>query len=75
MAFEIQKGIPLPKINRGTNGGRKWKYPLLEMEVGDSFFAPDTRPSVGSARKHGIKVTVRRVTEDGVDGWRVWRVG
>jgi hypothetical protein len=34
----IQKDVPVPKSHRGS--GRRMKYPLEEMKIGDSFVAP-----------------------------------
>ena len=72
---KIEKGIPIP-ANATTGPGTPRKYPLAEMEVGDSFLAPLNRKgSVKSraslhARKTGRQFCVR-VTEAGV---RVWRI-
>jgi hypothetical protein len=37
--LEVQTGVPLPKIDRAPKGKRR-KYPLEGMEVGDMFFVP-----------------------------------
>lgn len=37
--YEINKGIPLPPIDRSGNGSRR-KYPIETMEVGDQLFVP-----------------------------------
>lgn len=58
--------------------GRPPKYPLRDMQVGDSFFTTNdnVRQVVTYARRHGIgKFTTRRWIEDGVRGIRVWKVG
>lgn len=78
--YEIQKGLPVPKPNRGGPGtGRPAKYPFRQMEVGDSFLIP-LRPNgdymglgttVSYATKQtGFKFTTRREPT----GTRVWRV-
>ena len=42
----VEKGIPIPDLviarhlARGTTSGRKSRFPLEEMEVGDSFIVP-----------------------------------
>ena len=66
--FKIEKDVPVP--TRYSN-----QYPLDDMEVGDSFFAPNRTSSdlstpIVRARKLGKKFTCR--TKDG--GVRVWRV-
>lgn len=77
-AIKIDDSIPLPDARRG--GGRKAKYPLQLMTVGQSFFAPGVTSakmcgSVSFAtRKTGAIFATRTVTEDGVCGVRVWRV-
>lgn len=37
--LSVQKGVPLPEINRAPKGVRR-KYPIEGMEVGDMFFVP-----------------------------------
>ncbi len=37
--FSVQKGVPLPEINRVPKGATR-KYQLEGMEVGDMFFVP-----------------------------------
>jgi hypothetical protein len=76
--IEIENGIPLPSQSRGM----KRKYPIVELEVGQSFLvvcSPEISRkrimSVSSlcnrhARKTGFRYTCRVV--DG--GVRVWRV-
>lgn len=53
------------------------KYPLKDMEIGDSFFAPGRKSnsvSASIARAYPKKFTRREVTENGVVGVRVWRI-
>ena len=77
--IEVQKNIPIPAPKCGPG----WRYPFDQMGVGDSFFVPaDERPIrnvIGavkaSARWRGLKVAVRRLTEEGAAGIRVWLVG
>lgn len=82
--IKIDKNVPMPEKNRP---GRKPKYPFREMQVGDSFFVP--RPEARSTKQHrallykaagkyrlrkpGFSVVIRPVTENGVEGVRVWR--
>ena len=67
--FKIDKDVPMPNM---------WqKYPLGDMEIGDSFFLPRAKTQNISPmlRKYSIrnnkKFSVRAV--DG--GVRVWRIG
>lgn len=71
----IDHGIPVPRP--GSGKGRIVKYPLAELEVGDSFFIPEGKSGyvLGSARSHRPKTfTTRKVTENDVVGIRCWRV-
>ena len=69
----IEKGVPVP----ASSAGRPNTYPFKEMEVGDSFFVPNPKYAgvYSSAKLAGVKVTSRRVNENGTDGLRVWRIG
>ena len=64
--FKIEKNIPAP--------GRRAKYPFAEMEVGDSFEAPESAKlrtaAYNAGKKSGRKFTCR--THDGA--LRVWRI-
>jgi len=68
------------KIEKGIEKLPRTEYPVREMEVGDSFFVP-SRDKIRSLRSMatrwgvllGIKLSVRGVVEDGVEGVRVWR--
>ena len=78
---EIQKNVPVPK-RKGRGPSNDRNFPLHAMrEVGDSFFAPcdDKQAKTYGARvwRHtrvnpGVKMTLRRLTEGGVAGMRVW---
>lgn len=69
--FKIEKGVPIPTWHD--------KYPLRDMEVGDSFFIPlsnDKKKNTSArnvlwqcSKPLGIKIATRTV--DG--GMRVWR--
>lgn len=68
----IDKNIPLPSE-------RTSKYPVRQLELGESFFAPNiSRTNIASSLQYaaglGRKFATRRVTEDGVRGLRVWRI-
>ena len=73
MTFKVEKNIPIPSSKRD---GRKEKYPLSILQLGDSFFIPDTTqikvaPNLHTrARKLNIKLSIRTVA----NGLRVWRV-
>ena len=71
----IDRGVPIPTAIKGCR-----KYPWLEMDIGDSFFAPISVGSISQgivyARSHNsnLKFTRRTVIENGVKGVRVWRI-
>ena len=71
-SIQIEKGVPLPS---GANGG---KYPLQQMEVGDSFqmTGMDERDerrlrAIVGRNKNGRRFTCRKV---GAETFRVWRI-
>ena len=73
--IKIDKGIPLPKTqSRGRFAG------VPEMEVGDSIFVPGVSASASghasqfSRQYKPKKFKSYRWSEDGVDGYRIWRV-
>ena len=83
MTIQIDKNIPVPAETelRGNT-----KYPWLEMGIGDSFFqSPDGSEDqkacrtrmVGARtnrrREHGEDYVIACVTENGIDGVRVWK--
>ena len=68
--YEVEKGVPQP-----TPRDMFLKYPWKVMDVGDSFFVPDSEISSrqnfhSCAKNRGIKISTRRVD----DGIRVWRI-
>lgn len=70
--YTIDKNVEMP------SGKTEW--PFKDMEVGDSFFAPgkNTR-QLQNASSHyrkiaGMKFRAAAVTEDGVEGARIWRI-
>lgn len=68
-AFKIEKGIAPPD-------GRCTKYPFDQMDVGDSFEAPDSinvRRSASSYAKRHNKAFTCRKPERGAKVVRVWR--
>ena len=70
---EIERGIPFP----GTKGGRVRKFPLREMEVGDSFAAPSEnatsarQSAIAFGRANGRKFATRKQEDSSL---RIWRV-
>lgn len=75
MPYKIDKGVKMPKDNKA-------KYPWKELDIGDSFFVPLTDCGFNSLRNQassrgaplGWVFKARAVTENGVEGTRVWRV-
>ena len=75
MKIDIQKNIPIP-ISRN---GRPFKYPLCEMEVGDSFFVPFEDRSANSVQASVNSCALRYkpnkfITRRVVGGIQCWRV-
>lgn len=70
MKYEIQKGIPFNEV-------RSHRYPVAQMEIGDSFLVTDPdefRRASASSNRYGVrtgKVFRSRKTQEGV---RIWRV-
>ena len=66
--IKIEKGVPLPI-----------KYPLAEMQVGDSFVVSiELWKNAHSAahkhaERHGRKISGRSLVENGVRVYRIWR--
>lgn len=46
--FPVQKGVPIPEINRAPKSGRR-KYPIESMGVGDMFFIEERPTKLVSA--------------------------
>lgn len=66
--YQIEKDVPVPKAS---------KYPLKEMEVGDSFAAPwheRHKIAVSCQKLKPKRFATRVVFEDGQKVCRVWRV-
>ena len=65
MTFKIQSGIDLPSRARGAGTS---KYPVAQLEVGQSFFIPKASKAVGVtlsklAKTAKITITTRKTTE------------
>lgn len=76
MSIKVEKGIPLPAAGSGVA-----KYPLADMEIGDSFFTPTegkgnamNRVATVSRLHKPKKFTHRTREENGVKGVRCWRI-
>lgn len=73
--MSIEKGIPIPPAQKGrqlTDLGKE----VRRMQTGDSkFFSLLKERNVARTliSQLGGKSCVRRVREDGVEGWRLWR--
>lgn len=73
---KIEKGFPIPVIDESSRG-RPYKYPWLDMEVGDSFLIEDSTPAyVYSLIKNRERVDGRKYVRkaQGDSDVRVWRV-
>ena len=74
--IEFQTDMPLPAPGRG----RPPTYPFRTMPVGASFFvAGVTQRKISPmicrcVKKCGMQFSTRKVTENGVEGTRVWRI-
>lgn len=70
--YQLEDDIEIPKMRR--SGGTK--YPLADMEVGQSFFAEKTGVlgAINTFHKEtDMRFVTRTVEENGVTGLRVWR--
>ena len=88
--FTVESGVAMPGVKTKSGVIRSGHiFPIMDMEVGDSFFAGGYAVAGRKARtehlkalsaynferqRPGTKWSVRTVTEDGVLGVRVWRV-
>lgn len=76
---EIEKNFPIPEVNKGSNRFRK--YPIREMEVGDSILVDGTSATsegckgYSSAMTHAWRTGKRFSGRKEGDGKvRIWRV-
>jgi hypothetical protein len=68
----IERGIPIPEKGAGSPTERKW--PLADMQVGDSLFIPRKgRNKVNTMAYLQTTRGWRFVTRRERDGIRVWR--
>jgi hypothetical protein len=81
--FKIDSNVPLPTRVRRSSSLEK-QYPFKDLDPGQSFFVPksEAKPTSlqsGISRMNkrtpadGMKFTIRPVTENGVEGSRIWR--
>lgn len=71
----IDDGIPLPE----HYGPHRKKHLASQLEVGQSYFVKASGEAVNFAIKKETRATGKRFTrkaqtEDGVSGYRVWRL-
>lgn len=72
MAYEIEKGIEIPKSVNGAN-----KYPFNTMEIGDSFSFPySEKTKVTPAASYAgtlddKKFSIRKISETEGRCWRI----
>jgi hypothetical protein len=77
--FKIESGIPIPPRASGKGGRSGSKYPIRQLQVGESVFIEGKPTKVASAIQSAKKAdstyafTSRVVTEDEKVGVRVWR--
>jgi len=74
--MELERGVPFPSQSLRVS---KYKFPLGEMEVGDSFFVEIREGSfLNSARslisRYGKAFSRKFATRVVDDGFRVWRI-
>ena len=75
MDIPIEDGIPIPPATYHH------KYPWTDMEIGQSFFIPESQAKNGSVRTAAEKAgkrlrrkfTTRAVYHNGEKGTRIWR--
>jgi len=74
--YTIDANVPMPATTlRGS------KYPVEALQPGESFFVPTkkvTSVSVYScckrvAARNNFTIAMRKVTENGIEGCRIWR--
>jgi hypothetical protein len=74
--MELERGVPFPAQSLRVS---KYKFPLGEMEIGDSFFVEvKTDSFLNSARslisRYGKTFSRRFATRVVDNGFRVWRI-
>jgi len=74
--MEVERGVPFPSQSLRVS---KYKFPLGEMEIGDSFFVEiKTDSFLNSARslisRYGKAFSRKFATRVVDNGFRVWRI-
>lgn len=77
--MDFEKNIPIPE---NYDGPRNNKYNYHKMEIGDSYavvFEPTLVQKMRVAlsqycRRNNKKFTTRKVFEDGMTQFRIWRI-
>lgn len=81
--YRVEKGIPLPPRRSNGKLGPRITYPLLEMDVGDSFFVPEGPEEYANRRlsaavsnyvRHHPELKLRFVVRVVAGGQRCWRI-
>lgn len=75
--FTVESNVPMP-----TTTLRGSKYPVEKLQPGDSFFVPAKKASPVSvyscckriATRNNFTISMRKLTESGVEGCRIWRI-
>ena len=73
--MKIDKNIPMPAVR-----SKNIKYPFHEMTKGDSFFVSDVpnertlRNRISLISSDGFRFVCRKVIENDVSGYRIWRI-
>lgn len=80
--YSIDKGVPVPEVNRRKSNAPQQRYPFTQMQPGDSVFIEGARTDgkeYSAARRLAARRQVKGVecrftarNENG--GMRVWRV-
>lgn len=76
MKYELQKNVPIPDRQERKCGLTAM---CRTLDIGDSFFYPAENPShvsgvVRNLKPHGLFFTTRKLQENDVRGFRIWRI-
>ena len=71
MTLVLTEAIPPPSDDELPT---RSKYPYMQMTIGQSFFSPVAVNTTAWTRRCKFKYVQRRKCEDGVKGYRVWRI-
>lgn len=75
--IKIDDDVPLPDIQYGGRKPQKW--PLAELEIGQSFFVPNVKITTAASylqyhKRPDRRFAARQMTESDVKGVRVFCV-